>query len=157
VTGEWPGEDPANGTEYDRVLAAAVKSFQRHHGLDPDGVVGRSTLEAMNVPVSRRIRQLVINMETWRWVAREHGDWWLAVNIPSFRLVGMRGDKAGLFRFPKRTFSHGCIRVSGARELAAYVLGGPEKGWTEDRVLGLIADGKNQIVHLDPSLPVYIL
>jgi murein L,D-transpeptidase YcbB/YkuD len=279
VTGEWPVDDPLEGTEYDRALTAAIKRFQRHHGLDPDGVVGRATLAAMNVSVVERIRQIIISMETWRWVARDPGDWWLMINIPSFRLVAMRGGKTelsmsvivgdeyhmtpvfsdrlryieinpywnvplsiaqkemlpklredpsylkkgrirmfdggdgglseidsaavdwtgvgpddmgryrlrqdsgpdnslgtvafifpnpfdvylhdtpalGLFQVRKRTFSHGCIRVYRAQELAAYVLGGPDAGWTEERVGSLIAEGKNQIVHLEPSLPIYIL
>jgi murein L,D-transpeptidase YcbB/YkuD len=279
ITGEWPAGGPLVGTAYDEALAEAVRRFQRHHGLDPDGVLGQDTLAALNVPVGQRIRQLVINMESWRWVARDHGDWWLAVNIPAFKLEALRGGKVdlsmsvivgdefhmtpvfsdrlryvelnpywnvplsiaqkemlpklrkdpsylkkerirmfegwddgtdevdstavdwakvepdgmgrwrlrqdsgpdnslgtvafifpnaydvflhdtparGLFGLPQRAFSHGCIRVSGAQALAVYVLGGQDKGWTEERVRSLVAGGQNQIVHLEPSLPVYIL
>jgi murein L,D-transpeptidase YcbB/YkuD len=279
ASGEWPADDPGASAFYDGTLAAAVMRFQRHHGLEPDGIIGAGTLSALNVPVGGRIRQLIVNMETWRWVARDRGDWWIAVNIPSFRLVVMRGGKVemsmavivgdeyhmtpvfsdrlryvefnpywnvplsiaqkeflpklrtdaaylkrqhirifegwavgadevdsaavdwkkvppddmgryrlrqdpgpdnalghfafifpnafdvylhdtpsvGLFEQAKRTFSHGCIRASRAHELAACVLGGPDKGWTQEKLDSMLATGKNQAVPLSQPLPIYIL
>lgn len=62
-----------------------------------------------------------------------------------------------LFDREKRAFSHGCIRVARAKDLAIYVLGGADKGWDEDKIKALIATGTNGIVHIDPPLPVYIL
>jgi murein L,D-transpeptidase YcbB/YkuD len=53
---------------YDANLAAAVRSFQRRHGLAVDGVVGPVTRAALNVPVAARIRQLALNMERERWL-----------------------------------------------------------------------------------------
>ncbi len=259
----------------------AVKQFQRHHGLEPNGILGPATLAAMNVPVAKRINQIIINLESWRWVERDPGDWFLIVNIPSFELQGIRNNKVemstpvivgeqystkmtpvfsdriryvefnpywnvpmsiarremlpelkkdptylkkknirlfeghgreapeidsstvdwaqvnpqdmdryrlrqdpgpdnslgtvelafpnqfdvylhdtpakDLFQQPKRAFSHGCIRVARVQEVAAYVLGGQTKGWDEDRVKAVIAEGKNRIVHLESSLPIYIL
>jgi murein L,D-transpeptidase YcbB/YkuD len=279
ATGEWIDDGSGDSFDYDDALVAAVENFQRHQGLETDGIIGPATLAAMNVPVEARIRQLIINMESWRWVGRDHGDWWLEVNIPSFSLSAVRNgrvdlsmpvivgdeyhmtpvfsdrlryvqfnpswdvplsiaqkeilpklqkdpsylgkerirlfapgndggkeiDAAGIdwssvtpddmahyslkqdpgpanslgrlaFIFPnpydvylhdtpalelfsqqKRAFSHGCIRVARARELAAYVLGGPDKGWTEDRIQGLIEEGTGRVVHLESSLPIYIL
>ena len=278
ATGEWPANDPTDSTEYDEDLVSAVKKFQQHYGLDPDGVLGRATMAALNVPVAKRINQIILNMETWRWVARNPGDWLLLVNIPSFELWGVRNNKveislpvivgkeytmtpvfsdklryvefnpywdvpqsiaqneilpelqkdssylrkqhlrlfegegAGrreidplavnwsrvnpedmdryrlrqdpgpdnslgtvkfvfpnqfnvylhdtpareLFQQTKRAFSHGCIRVARAQELAVYVLGGPGKSWDEERVRSIIAEGKNQVFHLESPLPIYI-
>jgi murein L,D-transpeptidase YcbB/YkuD len=218
-------------------------------------------------------------METWRWVARDRGDWWIAVNIPSFRLEIVRNGKVemsmavivgdeyhmtpvfsdrlravefnpywnvplsiaqkeflpklpsdpeylkrqhigmfegwgagaaevdsaavdwknvtpddmgryhlrqdpgpdnalghfafvfpnafdvylhdtpalGLFDQTKRTFSHGCIRVARAHELASYVLGGPDRGWTPEKFEAMLATGKNQSVPLERPIPIYIL
>jgi murein L,D-transpeptidase YcbB/YkuD len=279
VTGEWPAGEATDNMEYDEALVAAVKHFQRRHGLVADGLIGGATLAAMNTPADRRVRQIILNMESWRWVSRHPGDWFLVVNIPSFDLTAVRHDKVdltmpvivgqaynmtpvfsdnvryvvfnpywdvplsiaqkemlpkvqkdpsyfkkenirlydgtiddtnevdsaavnwaqvkpedmgryrlrqdsgpsnslgtvgfifpnsfnvylhdtpayALFEHPKRAFSHGCIRVSKAQELAAYILGGPDKGWTAERVRAIIAEGKNQIVHLESSLPIYIL
>ncbi|MDC8802612.1 L,D-transpeptidase family protein [Halomonas pacifica] len=52
---------------YDEPLVAAVRRFQRRHGLNDDGVVGPRTRDALNVPVSRRIEQLRLGLERARW------------------------------------------------------------------------------------------
>jgi len=44
---ESAGFEPASGTEYTAADAAAVRRFQRAHGLLVDGVVGRQTLAAL--------------------------------------------------------------------------------------------------------------
>lgn len=58
-----------SGTDvFDAALVQAVQRAQKRFGLDPDGVVGPGTLTALNVPVERRIDQIVANMERWRWL-----------------------------------------------------------------------------------------
>jgi murein L,D-transpeptidase YcbB/YkuD len=52
---------------YDQALADAVKRAQKRMGLEPSGVVGTATRAALNIPVQRRIDQIVANMERWRW------------------------------------------------------------------------------------------
>jgi murein L,D-transpeptidase YcbB/YkuD len=65
-------EDPTvartGGDVYDPALVQAVQRAQKRFGLDPDGVVGPGTLSALNVPIQRRIDQIVANMERWRWL-----------------------------------------------------------------------------------------
>ncbi len=53
---------PGDPYFYDAELEQAVRRFQRRNGLDADGVVGRRTIAAMNVPVQTRIRQLELNL-----------------------------------------------------------------------------------------------
>ena len=53
---------------FDATLIQAVQRAQKRFGLNPDGVVGRGTLEALNIPVERRVDQIVANMERWRWL-----------------------------------------------------------------------------------------
>ncbi len=72
---------------YDPALAMAVKRFQKRHGLEPDGVVGKQTVHAMNVPVEERIKQIVLNMERWRWLPEHLGDRYILVNIAGFNLT----------------------------------------------------------------------
>ena len=69
------------GDSYDAALERAVRRFQRRHGLLEDGVVGRHTLEAFNLPVAARIRQIILNLERRRWLAWELGTRYVFVNI----------------------------------------------------------------------------
>jgi L,D-transpeptidase YcbB len=63
-----------------------VKRFQRRHGLEPDGVVTPLLDAELNVPIAKRIAQIRLNLERWRWLPRELGDPHILVNIPEYRL-----------------------------------------------------------------------
>jgi len=63
----------------------------------------------------------------------------------------------GLFKKEQRAFSHVCNRRGRPAEMAAWVLGGAEKGWSLARVNEVIAGGKRQVVVLDRPVPIYIL
>jgi len=94
VTGELHGFGP-DSDRYDDALVAAVRSFQRRHGLAADGIVGIRTRAAMNVRVSERIAQIRRTMERWRWLPRALGDPYILVNSAGFRLdVIQRGRSA---------------------------------------------------------------
>jgi len=71
---------------YEGPLVDAVKHFQARHGLDPDGRIGKSTLAQLNTPLSRRVRQLQLTLERWRWVPANFSRPPIVVNIPEFRL-----------------------------------------------------------------------
>lgn len=71
---------------YDPQLVAAVKDFQRLNGLKPDGVVGGETLRELNVPLQQRVRQIMMNMERWRWIPKKFEPDYLLVNIPEYTL-----------------------------------------------------------------------
>jgi murein L,D-transpeptidase YcbB/YkuD len=71
---------------YDDELVAAVQVFQSRHGLDVDGIVGKATIVALNVPVEERIEDLVVSMERWRWMPPDLGRNHLIVNIAGFEL-----------------------------------------------------------------------
>lgn len=76
----------ASGDLFDAELETAVRRFQCRHGLVIDGVVGRNTVAALNVSAAMRARQLELNLERWRWLPRQFGDRYLAVNVPAFQL-----------------------------------------------------------------------
>jgi murein L,D-transpeptidase YcbB/YkuD len=71
---------------YAGALVEAVKRFQARHILDPDGVVGAGTIEALNVPLAARVRQLELAMERGRWLPRLDDRPTVFVNVPLFRL-----------------------------------------------------------------------
>jgi murein L,D-transpeptidase YcbB/YkuD len=82
-----PGAAVLGGTpDYDAATVAAVKRFQARHILDADGVIGAATIEALNVPLSRRVRQLELAMERGRWLPRLADRPTVFVNVPLFRL-----------------------------------------------------------------------
>ncbi len=84
VTGELASRKGESDV-YDGDLEEAVKEFQLRHGLQADAVIGKNTFEALNVPVKIRIKQIVINMERYRWLDAILPDERLvAVNIAGF-------------------------------------------------------------------------
>jgi murein L,D-transpeptidase YcbB/YkuD len=93
ITGDLPDSASVDGNHYDRALETAVMSFQRRHGLEADGVVGKYTLSALNVPVEDRISILQINLERWRSFSDTIHSQYLMVNIPGFELSIVEKNK----------------------------------------------------------------
>ena len=58
----------ADSQIYDGALAAAVKIFQRRHGLQQNGQLDAETMEDLNVPSAERVEQMRLTLERYRWV-----------------------------------------------------------------------------------------
>ena len=88
VSGDYKGPaiNPGAMATYSTDLQEAVKRFQRRHGLTDDGIVSAPVVAELNVPVDRRISQITLNLERWRWLPRDLGDRHIVVNIPEYRL-----------------------------------------------------------------------
>lgn len=71
---------------FDEDLKNAVISFQKKHGLFPDGIVGGQTLRFLNVTAKRKIAIIRLNLERMRWLPRNLGEKYLVVNIPEYKL-----------------------------------------------------------------------
>ena len=69
---------------FDEELNEAVKRFQEYHGLNPDGVFGKRSIEAINVPPKTRLMQVLVNLERMRWNNRDRGSEYVLVNQPNF-------------------------------------------------------------------------
>jgi L,D-transpeptidase YcbB len=82
VTEDLPPE-LADGDIYDMMLTEAVKRFQIRHGLPETGTVGPQTIEALNVPVTKRIRQLVASLDRLNGMNFVFGQRYVVVNIPA--------------------------------------------------------------------------
>jgi len=97
ASGDYTGTVPATGpAAYTPELQEAVKKFQRRHGLADDGIVGPGVIGALNVPIERRIDQIALNMERWRWLPRDLGERYILVNIPEMRLDVYEGSQVPL-------------------------------------------------------------
>jgi len=86
ATGDLPAGIDITSQEFDENVERAVIFFQARHTLDDDGIVGKQTIEALNVPAEVRINQLRISLERLRWVTQEAADTLVAVNIAGFRV-----------------------------------------------------------------------
>jgi len=73
-------------------LLTGVKQFQNTHGLTANGVIGSETLSELNVPLKKRIMQILVNMERSRWLPVSISGDYLAVNIPEFKLHVYHSD-----------------------------------------------------------------
>jgi murein L,D-transpeptidase YcbB/YkuD len=93
-----PASADGNDTLYDASVADAVRRFQEEKGVYPDGMVGPGTRRLLNgqqqaTSSPARIRQILINMERWRWLPNNLGSFYVTVNIPEFTLRVMEEDK----------------------------------------------------------------
>ena len=68
---------------YDDDLVEAVKGFQASAGLRTDGIVGKNTVSAMNSAGADPVETILLNMERWRWMPRDLGDFYVRVNVPT--------------------------------------------------------------------------
>lgn len=77
--------DTDNESEtFDEELLKAVMLFQEDSGLNADGVVGRKTIQALNVPIETRIVQVLVNLERIRWLNFDKGSDYVIVNQPNY-------------------------------------------------------------------------
>ena len=92
ITGDLP-QPLTQTTTYGPQLVTAVKHFQKRYNLEQDGIIGKSTLAALNIPVEDHIRRIIINMERWRWLPHTLDGQRLLVNIAGFYLAGIQDEK----------------------------------------------------------------
>lgn len=79
---------PAPGVQngvYGGALVDAVKRLQSRHGLAATGSLDAVTWRALTTPLSRRIEQLELTLERWRWLPSTVTPT-IVVNIPEFEL-----------------------------------------------------------------------
>lgn len=89
----------ADDTHLDDALIAGVKSFQAHHGLNPDGTLGKSTQAALAVPIEGRINQITATIERIRVRAQPPESRFILVNLPAYMLFAVdRGQTKLIMR-----------------------------------------------------------
>ncbi|AKK19915.1 L,D-transpeptidase family protein [Candidatus Liberibacter africanus] len=82
---------------FDSYVESAVKFFQIRHGLLPSGIVDDSTLQALNVSVEMRIRQLRVNLlRINNLLGKKMGVRYVMVNIPSASLEAVDSGRVEL-------------------------------------------------------------
>lgn len=82
-----PADWHASGsTVYEGAVVDAIKNFQDRHGLTPNGIIDQVTYQNLATPFSRRIVQLQLALERWRWLPHNLPGRMIAVNVPEFEL-----------------------------------------------------------------------
>ncbi|MCJ2136795.1 L,D-transpeptidase family protein [Methylobacterium sp. J-026] len=82
LTGDLPADAPPSD-RLDPPLVAAVAAFQGRHGLPDSGILGRLTINALNVPAPVRQRQLAASAARLMGSKFPFGERYVVVNIPS--------------------------------------------------------------------------
>ncbi|RED26346.1 murein L,D-transpeptidase YcbB/YkuD [Flavobacterium cutihirudinis] len=238
---------------YDRELMDAVMKYKVRNGFKPNYILAEEHIKEMNIPISEKVKTLMLNMERCRAISAQimSNDEYVLVNVPSYELIYVKNGKvqmtssvfvgspltkttifngeidrivfspywtvpqsivdnelklkiAGdpnyladhnmeivngqvrqkpgpgnslglvkfmfpnpddiymhdtpsktLFDFEKRTFSHGCINVKMAKELAAAMLKDyPE--WTQEKIDSAMEGKTEKSFKLSKKIPIFI-
>jgi L,D-transpeptidase YcbB len=77
---------------FDDALEKALQRFQKRHGLTATGIMDPVTRSELNVSAERRVQQLELNLERWRWLPQDLGHRYIIVNIAAFELEVVEED-----------------------------------------------------------------
>ncbi|MEP3049473.1 MAG: L,D-transpeptidase family protein [Roseibium sp.] len=92
VSGDLEQQAGLSGT-FDSYVDAALRRFQLRHGLIPDGVMGETTVEALNIPAYVRLRQLETNLVRVRSMSGDLGDRYVMVNVPAAEIEAVENGR----------------------------------------------------------------
>lgn len=93
ITNNLSSTENLENTLYDASLENDIRAFQDQHGLDVDGVIGKGSFAALNIPVEKKIEMLRVNLERARWVLQDVPDEYLIVNIARYKAYLMKNDQ----------------------------------------------------------------
>jgi murein L,D-transpeptidase YcbB/YkuD len=88
--------DAGVSPSFDTYVDAALKRFQRRHGLPADGTTGKYTYAAMNVSAQVRLGQLETNLVRLRSMSGDLGQRYVMVNIPAAQVEAVENDRVVL-------------------------------------------------------------
>ncbi|GAB3428388.1 L,D-transpeptidase family protein [Massilia solisilvae] len=95
LLGDLPAEaPPPRAGIYGVRMKEGVQRFQARHGLVDDGVLGRATIDALNVPPAQRARQLELTLERLRWLPDFGPGPLIVVDLPAYRLLALHDGSA---------------------------------------------------------------
>lgn len=79
--------DPPKGQHYGPALVEALTRFQALRQLQTDGILGPATLAALNISPRDQLDRLRLNLERWRWLARDWEPNMLLVDITDSQVL----------------------------------------------------------------------
>ncbi|MEZ5870859.1 MAG: peptidoglycan-binding protein [Nitratireductor sp.] len=100
LTGDLPPEDFSLKSLGEKAGRRAIRNFQKRHSIAVTGEMDDATLAAMAVPPSKRISQILVNLERRRWQNLPLGDDHLYVNLADHTVrLTMDGRTASFAEF----------------------------------------------------------
>jgi murein L,D-transpeptidase YcbB/YkuD len=78
-------------TEYDKCLVEAIKKFQRLHGLEDEGYIGKMTQKALAESAKSKVARIKLNLDRLKWLKRTSDRYHIVINIPAFTLYMFDG------------------------------------------------------------------
>ena len=88
--------DDTTSTKFDEEVGDALRQFQKRHTIEPDGIMGKKTKDALNQPIDNIIRKIIINMERLRWLPDELGDKHIIVNVAGYQVQAFENSEPQL-------------------------------------------------------------
>lgn len=73
-------------------LAKALNKLQKNWYIQPDGKLGKYTMQALSYNRSKIIKQICMAMERWRWEESRFPERYVFINIPAFELTVFEKD-----------------------------------------------------------------
>ncbi|MHA1157380.1 MAG: peptidoglycan-binding protein, partial [Alphaproteobacteria bacterium] len=95
VSGDLPPA-PGLAESFDSYVEAAVKRFQARHGVPADGIVGKTTYEALNIPATIRLNQLATNLTRLKMLTSSLPERFLMVNVPAATIEAVENGQVVL-------------------------------------------------------------
>jgi len=92
ISGDLP-QSAGLSNSFDTYVDAAVKRFQRRHGLPADGVMGQFTYAAMNISAQVRLGQLQTNLQRLNELAVLNEPRFVMVNIPAAQIEAVENGR----------------------------------------------------------------
>ncbi|WP_241686639.1 hypothetical protein [Flavobacterium sp. YO12] len=80
---------------YDRELMDAVMKYKVRNGFKPNYILAEEHIKEMNIPISDKVKTLVLNMERVRSISADlvNNDEYIMVNVPSYELIYVKTEK----------------------------------------------------------------
>lgn len=83
ISDNYPSVDTSN--LFTDTLETAVNRKRKSYGMEENGEIDADFIKELNVPVKKRIEQMLINLERMRWMPEQPAHF-IVANIPSYRL-----------------------------------------------------------------------
>ena len=96
ITGDYKLVESKNINLFDDDLVVSVKKFQVRHGLNDDGVLGKTTQTALSISAEKRIMQIDATIARLENSAELTDNKFILVNLPAYRLYGINQGKTTL-------------------------------------------------------------